>query len=458
MKRILAICISFALSIGAISGAKAIEISGGMAEIWGAQVSTNGSTSVAIWQNMDYYISFNFDNKDSGWTVPMHFENAGTTAIAEVLDNGKVFIAYSDIDGKLNFVTTKDGNNFSEPVMIPKTSGMEFGWNFDIESAENIVTIVSIPTQDSSRAAYSWSSNVKLNSWDRKLITNNVMPSTVFDDCGEESDTCRHSTNITLGISEGGQQIVFVDANLTTESGAWIDTWGYFAVQRKSAASSWKNFQALDRFGPAETSGYSMVEPQFSFTKKGKAAVSFKKGIFVGETTHQAIKIFVSAGFDKQFVQKDSGTLSAGFGSSSAKIFPIGEDFYMVYNQYLSDPINEFPNLAVKYAEVGHANKGTKIIKNGRHTVIEAKTINGIPTVVTFSTVDSKNFGSVTKLKKGEWTTPKKIWSGFQDRSLFEWSTACDSSANQLVCTAATLQTTVWEYEDLLGVDAKFIN
>jgi hypothetical protein len=440
MKKIIALLLGAALSVSALASAKATEITGEMENVWWANTSTNGQTSVAFWdiwnyenQNYDNYFVFNFDGKDDGWSEPVVVE-ADYIFDIEVLSSGKIIIAY--LDGDVTYLqTTTDGNNFSTPTVLPVGAGMRLdsGDEIVIESFGKIVTIFGEARNDESVHLFSWTSNKSQSAWTKKVVSDNLFPSSTFDDCTYMSERCSHSVrNLTFGQNAKGQQTLVARVRVSDDStNPTTEHWANLAFQRKTATSKWKAPQLLDSYGPEDINGYAYMVGPVVVTPKGKAAYAYTKGY--NDEPH-AVQIFVSNGFGKPFVRKDHGTLSPVHGTESPDLVNVGEKIYTAFNKYTSAEDYDHPE--VYFGEVGKLNKAKKVGTSGSHRMIEFARVNGKFTIVSESETNGKYIVQIRKLTGKKWSSPKRILVDSNDYGVSSWDSGCEAAAKFLICSA----------------------
>lgn len=444
MKKIIAILLGVALSVSALASAKATEITGEMENVWWANTSTNGKTSVAFWdiwnyenQNYDNYFVFNFDGKDDGWSEPVVVE-ADYIFDIEVLSSGKVIFAY--LDGDVTYLqTTTDGNNFSTPKVLPLGAGMSLDSDgeFEIESLGKIVTIIGEARNDESVHLFSWTSNKSQSAWTKKVVTDNLFPVSTFNDCTYGLETCYHSVRrLTFGQNAKGQQTLVARVEVSDEStNQRTDQWATIAFQRKSASSSWKAPQLLDSYGPEEISSSPYMVGPVVVTPKGKSAYAYTKGY--NDDPH-AIQIFVSSGFGKPFVRKDHGTLSPVHGTESPDLVNVGEKIYTAFNKNTSAEGYDHPD--VYFGEVGKLNKAKKVGTAGSHRIIEFARVNGKFTIVSVSETNGKYIVQIRKLTGKKWSSPKRILVDPNDFGVPPWDAGCEAAPKFLICSAPVME------------------
>jgi|688.fasta_scaffold167419_2 hypothetical protein len=440
MKKIIAILLGVALSVSALASAKATEITGEMENVWWANTSTNGKTSVAFWdiwnyenQNYDNYFVFNFDGKDDGWSEPVVVE-ADYIFDIEVLSSGKIIFAY--LDGEVAYLqTTTDGNNFSTPTELQIGAGMTLDedYEFRMESLGKIVTMVAEVKNEEGVQIFSWTSNKSQSAWTKKVVTDNLFPSSTFDDCNYLSEGCSHSVrNLTFGQNAKGQQTLVARVRVSDDStNPTTDHWANFAFQRKTATSNWKAPQLLDTYGPEEINGHAYMVGPVVVTPKGKAAYAYTKGY--NDEPH-AIQIFVSSGFGKPFVRKDHGTLSPVHGTESPDLVNVGEKIYTAFNKYTS--ADDYSHPEVYFGEVGKLNKAKKVGTSGSHRMIEFARVNGKFTIVSESENNGKYIVQIRKLTGKKWSSPKRILVDSNDYGVSPWETGCEAAPKFLICSA----------------------
>jgi hypothetical protein len=443
MKKIIAILLGAVLSVSVLASAKATVITGEMENVWWANTSTNGKTSVAFWdiwnyenQNYDNYFVFNFNGKDDGWSEPVVVE-ADYIFDIEVLSSGKIIFAY--LDGEVAYLqSTTDGNEFSTPTELPVDNGMTIDSDSElvIDSLGKIITIIGEFRDESSVHLFSWISNKTQSAWTKKVVTDNVFPTSTFDVCEYSSEACFHGIqNLTFGQNAKGQQTLVARVKVVDEgSNPSIDQWANIAYQRKSATSNWKSPQVLDTFGPEEINSYAYMVGPVVVTPKGKSAYAYAKGYNDGP---RSIQIFVSSGFGKPFVRKDHGTLSPVNGTSGPTLINVGEKFYTAYNKNTSAEDYDHPE--VYFGEVGKLNKAKKVGTSGSHRMIEFARVNGKFTIVSESETNGKYIVQIRKLTGKKWSSPKRILVDSNDYGVSSWDSGCEAAAKFLICSAPVL-------------------
>ncbi|MFM1787357.1 MAG: hypothetical protein RL228_1307 [Actinomycetota bacterium] len=461
MKKTVSILLGILLSISVLSSARAAEISGNMPDAWGADLFSNGKVTVATWGvwnedrgATDLFLAFNFNGKDSGWSEPMFYE-VDYLGDIEVLDSGKIFIAYV-LNESLYYQTTNDGNNFSTGTLLPQTDELFPNGGVEVESMGKIVTIVGGFQAQTGREIYSWVSNKSLTSWSRKLISDDLFPTSVFQDCPFEDENCWHRiSNHSFAQNASGQQAVIVrvkleNNNLEPSEEQWV-IWGF---QRKTPNSDWGAAQLLDSYGPQIVDGYAAARSYLIVTPKGKVAFAYEKGFNDESPT---VKIFVSNGVGKPFAVKDTGTLSSAHGTTSPNLVNIGEKIYTVFNKI---PASGSRNgVKVYFGEVGKLNKAKQIGTTGSHLASQLVRLNGKFVVLSESEKNDLSKVEIRRLTGKKWSAPKTILkppSGKKVGPGFAW---CFNSPKVLACTTTylTQPEDPQEYGSPIGLAVEFI-
>ncbi|MCX6403603.1 MAG: hypothetical protein NT032_06840 [Actinobacteria bacterium] len=465
MKKIIAILLGVALSVSTLASAKAVEITGGMSDIWWANTDTNGKTSVAYWdiwnyenQNYDNYFVFNFDGTDEGWSEPV-VVGADYVFDVEVLSSGKIIYVYLDNDDDVVYLqSTMDGNNFSIRTELPVDNGMTIDSDSElvIDSLGKIITIIGEFRDESSVHLFSWISNKTQSAWTKKVVTDNVFPTSTFDFCEYSSETCFHGIqNLTFGQNAKGQQSLVARVKVATNSAdPNTEQWANIAYQRKSATSNWKSPQVLDTFGPEEINSYTYMVGPVVVTPKGKSAYAYSKGY--NDDPH-AIQIFVSSGFGKKFVRKDQGVLSSVYGTESPTLVNVGEKIYTAFNKNTSAEDEDHPD--VYFGEVGKLNKAKKVGTAGSHRMVSFGQLNGKLTVVSESESDGKFSVQVRKFNGKKWSGPKTILNHPNGFGISPWDSGCDVSAKLFICSASVLAEAYdpENYQNPIGLNVEII-